>query len=553
MSVVLAGTSGSHIPQRRTHREVIDVDELEDEQLQPQPRRQRLPRSSSGDQVSEIIVLDSDDEVEPGPSTRPRPIGGRLRSPPPPVRSTRVPPVPPLPPRLRARRPPAAFPTDVIRPNPEPMEFERAMAAHVTRPASHPPLAAAPPSHHLPVMALGGGFISLTPQSEARVARNRQTQALARQRYFDHLRVSRGIQHRHGFLSQAIGRIFPTWLFGDPTEEERMDALAFSEVGAQDGLHVGGEALMMPHRRVPHEYRVAYTHPYPSAPGFTHDFESPSPSDNVIDVDAEPSTSSNAAGSSSAPNENMNTLACARCLDPLVLAGSRMSDEERTHRRLWSLLCGHILDGKCITELMKPQPAPGLEPPCTDESPDDQSQCRDSVAVAQAQPTPRTPGTDARNSPDLSTSTAQPNEKAHTLEPLLEPAHPADTPTGAASFGEYNCMRSRLRPRNTAGHVAYPSAPSSLPLQTPSQPQSPRRGAPPVPPVAPAPSPPVAISQAKRRSKGKGKQKAVVPSIIERHEWHCPVSHCDRLHISLHIEGQGWTMDETQGAIPIFA
>ncbi len=66
------------IPQRRAHHEVIDVDELDDEQQNQRPSRR--PRhavpsdNSSRDMVSpDIIILDSDDGSEPGPSTRRRP------------------------------------------------------------------------------------------------------------------------------------------------------------------------------------------------------------------------------------------------------------------------------------------------------------------------------------------------------------------------------------------------------------------------------------------------------------------------------------------------
>jgi hypothetical protein len=44
------------------------------------------------------------------------------------------------------------------------------------------------------------------------------------------------------------------------------------------------------------------------------------------------------------------------------------------------------------------------------------------------------------------------------------------------------------------------------------------------------------------------------PVILERYEWRCPVALCERpLHLSLNVESRGWVMDETRGAIPIFA
>ena len=87
-------------------------------------------------------------------------------------------------------------------------------------------------------------------------------------------------------------------------------------------------------QRALHQYCIAYAHPYPPAPYFTHDFESPSPV-IVIDVDKEPDPSTKATGSNK-NSENLNTLAYARCLDPLVMGGSNMSER--------SLCCGHMLD-----------------------------------------------------------------------------------------------------------------------------------------------------------------------------------------------------------------
>ena len=67
------------VPRRRTHHEIIDVDELDDEQDQRPPRRPRRPEprgNSSIEPVSpEIIILDSDDGSEAGPSTRRTPSG----------------------------------------------------------------------------------------------------------------------------------------------------------------------------------------------------------------------------------------------------------------------------------------------------------------------------------------------------------------------------------------------------------------------------------------------------------------------------------------------
>ncbi|KAH9032656.1 hypothetical protein EDB85DRAFT_1954744 [Lactarius pseudohatsudake] len=552
--VTVARPSTSAVARRRTHHEVIDVDEFDDHRP---PRRPRLQVHSSENLTpSDIIVLDSDDGVETGPSTQPRPAGGRLRSPPPPIQTVHAPPpVPPLPSRHRPRQQARAFPPDVVRPNVEPFAFERAMVAHVPRPASHPPLGDA--SRPRPIINLGGGFVSLSNRHETELLQHQQARDQARQRYFDRLRIARGIHQRHGFLSQTIGRIFPTWLFGDPTEEEMMDALAFSDLAAAEvgPFEFGGDRAQP--RRAPHEYRIAYTHPYPPAPGFAHNFESPSPSITVIDVDEEPGPSGQPTGSN-LTSENMNTLVCARCLDPLVLGGSSMPEDERTRRRLWSLRCGHMLDGKCIAELMKPQPTPDIEPTSMEVTGTDPSGSRtqgeDHTVDTPSPVSPRGLVLDGTVHLDRGPSarTTKARGAVDAIERQPEPSQLAMDGSEPAISTEDSSIRSRLRPRNVAGHVVHTSSSSSTSFRSSTRSSSQRISA----PVRPAPSLTAvasAVPQTKRRPKGKGKQKVVEPLILGRHEWRCPVALCERLHQSLDIENQGWVMDETQGAIPIFA
>ena len=135
---------------------------------------------------------------------------------------------------------------------------------------------------------LSGESLSLNHQLEAE--RQQARDRAVPQRYFEHLRIARGIHQRHGFLSQTIGQIFPSRLFADPTEEEMMDALAFSEFAAQTLARLISERTEHHLRRTTHEYRVAYTHPYPPAPGITHGLELPSPV-GIFDVDEEPGPS----------------------------------------------------------------------------------------------------------------------------------------------------------------------------------------------------------------------------------------------------------------------
>lgn len=319
-----------------------------------------------------------------------------------------------------------------------------------------------------------------------------------------------------------------------------MDALAFSELATPDvGLFSFGEDRA-PLRRTTHEYRVAYTHPYPPAPGFTHDFESPSPSVGVIDVDEEPGPSIKASGSSSPSknNENFNALVCARCLDPLVLGGSNMSEDERSRRRLWGLRCGHMLDGKCIDELMKPRPAPDLELTGMEvaviESPSNGLRGQSSSTQSQDGMQSVVPGEAIPPDGKSPSRFTKSRGKARAIESPSQTPQTAEVTSDPTAFTENNSIRSRLRPRNNTGHLSQPSSQRS--------PATGNRS------IAANP-----YHNPKRRPKSKGKQKAMEPVILERYEWRCPVALCERLHLSLNIESRGWVMDETQGAIPIFA
>ena len=87
------------------------------------------------------------------------------------------------------------------------------------------------------------------------------------------------------------------------------------------------------------EYKRTFTHPPKVAAGFTHDF---APSVDVEDL--------NVAGTSSGSSTSTvdTVLVCAKCLDPLVMGN--VPDD----KRIWGLRCGHVLDGKCVRELMIP-------------------------------------------------------------------------------------------------------------------------------------------------------------------------------------------------------
>jgi hypothetical protein len=83
------------------------------------------------------------------------------------------------------------------------------------------------------------------------------------------------------------------------------------------------------------EYKPSYTHPGNAVPGYTYDFF----------LDEKPSSSR---------TQVETTLVCARCLDPLRVGG--LSARAGIEGKMWGLRCGHILDGKCVAEIMRPPP-----------------------------------------------------------------------------------------------------------------------------------------------------------------------------------------------------
>jgi hypothetical protein len=200
---------------------------------------------------------------------------------------------------------------------------------------------------------------------------------------------------------------------------------------------------------------------------------------------------------------------------------------------------------------MKPRSAPDLEPTGTEvaviELPSGESQ-------GQSSSTQSEDGTQSLvlgevKSPDEKSPTrfTKARGKARAIEEPSELSRPTEVAGDRTTFADNNSMRSRLRPRNNTGHVIhiFSSAPTaSHACAQPSQSSSTSGNR-------------LIVANThhhtRRRPKAKGKQKVMEPVILERHEWRCPVTLCERLHLSLHIESRGWVMDETQGAIPIFA
>jgi hypothetical protein len=257
------------------------------------------------------------------------------------------------------------------------------------------------------------------------------------------------------------------------------------------------------------DYQPAYTHPGKPAPGFTFDFAPPnngsptsSSSPTVIVVDDSPGPSASASSSLSSHNDDPNTiLVCARCMDALV-TGDSMTGIEYARRKLWGLRCGHLLDGKCIEEIMKP-----------------------SVPTVDTE--------EILNPADVK---GKGKDRMSTLEPprldkgkgkAIDQAPPElNARLDFSSQPESNSIRSRLRSRHSTSHAAdIFSSPPRV--------------------IRPLPN----RWSLKGKSKGKGKMKAFF--VEAEHHWKCPVVGCAKVHTSLLVEGK-WVMDDKAGAIGVY-
>jgi len=164
--------------------------------------------------------------------------------------------------------------------------------------------------------------------------------------------------HRHSRRSSRAVRLFSNSLFGPGSgfPEDAQDHFLDDGLGASipafpdffppffttyNRLGRFSESTPSVPKNAP-EYKRTFTHPPKVAPGFTHDLSS---FGDVEDLTV--------AGASSGPSSSTvdTVLVCAKCLDPLVMGN--VTDD----RRLWGLRCGHILDGKCVRELMRPADA----------------------------------------------------------------------------------------------------------------------------------------------------------------------------------------------------
>ena len=446
----------------------------------------------------------------------------RILSPPPRnVPVTIIPPVPPVPPRFAGHTSfPMRFPTPpfppppVIRPASRPLPFENALDGPIAGPSNHRHRRrndtfspqAAPPSHHVPSMGLGGAIISSrrvgnTSESQRPRGSARRLRIPSLTGLVDYSRwTSRLLPSFMGDMEtdDLFGddeAMFAIWQDFDPTFRRR-----------QTGTHEKDH------------YLPSYTHPSQPDPGFTFDFALPTSSsanshfrtrlfpptsinnpivlDDDDDNSNEPSTA--IAGPSSSPSTSDTgqvtaTLVCANCSDLLLINAALLPDEN--DRRVWGLRCGHIIDEKCLNQLGQP-------PQVVNDSP---ALTRRGKGKSKA----------ADSSPSYGDTIVSENQTV--LEEIQE-----------------NSIRSRLRSRPSFNSTILPSSSDSPPNRLPPS--------------------------KRRRASNKKKVDA-------EYTWSCPVPNCGRVHMSVKVDGvwgpekergsvgktMGLGKPEARGAIPIFA
>ncbi|KAF8813491.1 hypothetical protein BYT27DRAFT_7335102 [Phlegmacium glaucopus] len=538
--------------------EIIDVDAFEDEGLNlisdleepslttfnPRPVARPLDRGSRRATPQTIYLLDSDDDdliVASGSGVNSNPgqpsTSRRILSPPPRnVSVTMIPPVPPVPARfagqtsfpMRLQPPPFPAPP-VIRPTSRPFPFENALDAPIAGPSNHrrqhrhdaPAPQAAPSSHHVPSMGLGGAIISshrLGNTSESQFSAGLPSGAATtrmRMPSFTSRLVDLARYSNFAFRQAPVSSV----IMGENAE--------FDDIFGDD---VSGEGLFGSWRDINYrrrqtgtqekdQYLSSYTHPSQPDPGFTFDFALPTSStadiynqtrlfpptsiNNPIVLDddddngngtftaiAGPSTSTSDTGQVTA------TLVCANCSDSLLINAALHPNEN--DRRVWGLRCGHIIDEKCLNQLGQP-------PGALDDSP----------------------------------VSRKGKAKATDSGPSYGDTIVSENPTVLEAIQE-NSIRSRLRSR-----------PGSTSTTTSS-----------LPPISRLLDSTHHLPPWKRR-RVSSKKKKVEGEFL----WRCPVVNCGREHVSIKVDGvwgpekeresvgksMGVGQLEARGAIPIFA
>ncbi|KAF6759835.1 hypothetical protein DFP72DRAFT_1031801 [Ephemerocybe angulata] len=460
--------------------EVIDVDLFDDDEVQVVGGSRRSSRPIAGAPET-ISLLDSDDEIEMIGS--PRPVERRRLFSPPPRHNAPV------------TIPPFAGQTSMVHrsghrhgPPPPVQAIDRTFnfnfgrntppAAGPSRrqPQAVPAPHAAPRSHHVPVLGLGGAIIS---NNRARVA--------AEQRGgFAHGRGG-GSSILEPFFTgvpQAIRRIYPGMasrigaLLGGPDVEQ--DGLSSDEEEEEymDFIRSRRDRFRKPLAEKEH-YKTVYTHPVPAEPGFTFDFAPGDDSEETSNSSKFPPTSSSEpivimdddekGAAKKEEDAKMSTLlVCARCQDPLVL-NSGLTGSDTYNRKIWALRCGHMVDGKCLGEIGQPQDAVDRK---------GKGKAKEEIPYGE--------------DPSLYASRSGSSSQSQEDDPSI---------------------RSRLRSRKSSTAQESGSAsPEDPPLASPSR----------------------------KRKRATGKAASNKKAKVEADfEWKCPVPSCGRIHASVKISG-GW-------------
>lgn len=132
---------------------------------------------------------------------------------------------------------------------------------------------------------------------------------------------------------------------------ERLEMLASRYVERSHSGGLSHQTLLRPHapaqahpvpyssQSIPTRFDSTWTHPYPPVTPFAHSLEEP-----AVDVEAYAAGQHDAA----VPLPHKTPI-CAMCRRALVMNGSG-------DQRIWALPCGHVLDGRCVTQLSHAKP-----------------------------------------------------------------------------------------------------------------------------------------------------------------------------------------------------
>ncbi|OSD06524.1 hypothetical protein PYCCODRAFT_1474647 [Trametes coccinea BRFM310] len=573
----------------------------------PTGSAQAGPSGGSSSSRNNVIIVDCDEEVPLSRSSRHSHRNrSRLFSPPPPAaRRGHTPGVPPLPPHLASqsslprRRRNADVPPP-IRPISHPLPFEASMATSGSRARAAPrhdslAPAPAPRSHHQPSMGLGGALIALNRQNAIEEANRANRERERAPRGFNLPTFTEILRRMTGF-GEPEGGVAPSedtgggwrtrlWPFNwnHPVldaDNDFVSSLADDDAlfGLPERQHrarrtfdldqFGPGAAGLGAAKVVH-WRREYTHPWKLAPGFTHDFapsEDPSTASGtaspVIHLDDDGAGPSGSASTSSSATAVETTLVCARCLDPLVLApldDISSQSEELKMRRVWALRCGHMLDGKCVAELMIP---PKALAPSVSTEPSEERLVAHGKGKGKAREDGDVPSAAAFGDEAPAALAAPMSDrkgKRKAVDPPESEASPKRPALSPAAEPEPNSMRSRLRSHARAGADVSPSSsgapggPAHVTAAEPEPYSSPSRRGRRQPGTSAAASA-AGQGQSQSRARVKGKARAKVerkPPIEAEHEWKCPVAGCGCVHYSVRVEGV-WKTDETRGAIALF-